>query len=188
MDLKWAPHTPLQQPASQLLHAAVRGWRHLRERTVFYNERRLLRHCRPRSYLLRWMKYTRVNKRVETYRQIVPLVYMDIVLKKCYVWLLLPPPPQPPPLWLLLLLITTTTTTNLLIVSPRNCTLLTFYRPRVLGDGHWPQVWDFPKIPPRGRRGIKSRTRRTFTGYPTAKSTYRLNFLWIVVWPGGRGF
>ena len=33
------------------------------------------------------------------------------------------------------------------------------------------------KIPPRGRRGIKSRSRRTFTGYPTAKSTYRLNFL-----------
>ena len=27
---------------SQLLHAAVRMWRHLRERTVFYNERRLL--------------------------------------------------------------------------------------------------------------------------------------------------
>ena len=28
MDLKWAPHTPLQQPASQLLHALVRLWRH----------------------------------------------------------------------------------------------------------------------------------------------------------------
>ena len=28
--------------------------------------------------------------------------------------------------------------------------------PRGLGDGHWPQVWDLPKIPPRGRRGIES--------------------------------
>ena len=43
IDLNWAPYSPLQQPASQLLHAAVRVWRHLRERTVFYNERRLLR-------------------------------------------------------------------------------------------------------------------------------------------------
>ena len=27
------PHTPLQQPASQLLHATVRVWRHLRKQT-----------------------------------------------------------------------------------------------------------------------------------------------------------
>ena len=34
-----------------------------------------------------------------------------------------------------------------------------------------------PKIPPRGRRGIEFRTRRTFTDYLTAKIAYRLNFL-----------
>ena len=43
MDLKWAPHMPLKQPASQLLHAAVRVWRHLHQWTVLYNKRRLVR-------------------------------------------------------------------------------------------------------------------------------------------------
>ena len=42
---------------------------------------------------------------------------------------------------------------------------------RGLGDGHWPQVWDRPKIPPRSSPVCAE----TFTGYPTAKSTCRLN-------------
>ena len=28
--------------------------------------------------------------------------------------------------------------------------------PRGLGDVHWPQIWDLPKIPSHGQRGIES--------------------------------
>ena len=48
---------------------------------------------------------------------------------------------------------------------------------RFLGDVHWPQIWDLPKIPPRGRRGIESYKRRNIHRLPRGKSTYRLNFL-----------
>ena len=35
---------------------------------------------------------------------------------------------------------------------------------RGLGNLHWPKIWDLPKVPPHGQRGIK-----IFTGYPKAK-------------------
>ena len=38
--------------------------------------------------------------------------------------------------------------------------------PRGLGDGHRPPVWNLPKILPRGRRDIESRTRRNIHRLP----------------------
>ena len=53
--------------------------------------------------------------------------------------------------------------------------------PRGLGDGHWPQVWDLPKIPPRARRGIKSRTHRNVHRLPYGKKCR------VARWPRGLG-
>ena len=57
--------------------------------------------------------------------------------------------------------------------------------PRGLGDGHWPQVWDPPKNPTTWTTRDRVPYAPNIHRLPHGKSTYRLNFLWIVVWPGG---
>ena len=52
---------------------------------------------------------------------------------------------------------------------PINCRVARW--PRGLSDVHWPQICDLPKIPPRGRRGIKFRTRRNIYGLFLNKHT-----------------
>ena len=49
--------------------------------------------------------------------------------------------------------------------------------PRGLGNIHWPQIWDLPKSHHADDSGWSTVRAETFTGYLTAKSTYRLNFL-----------
>ena len=46
--------------------------------------------------------------------------------------------------------------------------------PRSLGEVHWPQIWDLPKIPPGGWHGIKSSTRQNIHRLPHDKSTYMI--------------
>ena len=67
---------------------------------------------------------------------------------------------------------------------PINCHVARW--PRALGDGHRPQIWDLPKVPPRGRRGIESRSRRNTHRLPRRKSTYR-SINCVARWPSFLG-
>ena len=48
--------------------------------------------------------------------------------------------------------------------------------PSGLGNLHWPQLWDLPKIPPCGQQRIESCTHRNIHRLPCGNSTCRLNF------------
>ena len=64
--------------------------------------------------------------------------------------------------------------------------------PRGLGDVHWPQIWDLPQIPQRGRHGIQSRTRqnihRLLHVYPRLPISVKFPIHFRVArWPLGLG-